>query len=85
MCDNDGDRNTLPIGSVSSMLAPTLSQGNHYREYYINCRCCWNVATYKWKVHNVTLGKAFYYFIHFINDDGHQVKAKAKLTLDQLS
>jgi len=22
------------------------------RDAYSVCRCCWNVATYKWKVHN---------------------------------
>jgi hypothetical protein len=25
------------------------------RYIYSKCRCCWNVATYKWKVHNVKL------------------------------
>ena len=24
----------------------------HLRDIYSICRCCWNVATYKWKVHN---------------------------------
>jgi hypothetical protein len=58
---------TLPIGtlgSVASFLAATLYQGNPDRnhklwnivstERYILyvCRCCWNFATYKWKVHN---------------------------------
>jgi len=58
---------TLPkgtLGSVASLLAPTLYQGNpdrnhkrwnivsSERDIYSICRCCWNVATYKWKVHN---------------------------------
>jgi hypothetical protein len=51
--------------SVTSLLAATLYQGNPdgnhklwnivstEREIYIYsvCRCCWNVPTYKWKVH----------------------------------
>jgi hypothetical protein len=58
---------TLPkgtVGSVASLLAATLyikefligttSSGilYHLRDIYSICRCCWNVATYKWKVHN---------------------------------
>jgi hypothetical protein len=59
---------TLPkttLGSVASLLAATLYQGNpdrnhtlwnivssDLRDIYSICRCCWNVATYKWKVHN---------------------------------
>jgi hypothetical protein len=58
---------TLPkgtIGSVAFLLAATLYQWNpdrnhklwnivsSEREIYSICRCCWNVATYKWKVHN---------------------------------
>jgi hypothetical protein len=51
------------LGSVASLLATTLYQGNHIgttssgisyqlRDIYSICRCCWNVATYEWKVHN---------------------------------
>ena len=59
---------TLPkeiLGSVASLLAANLYQGNPDRTYklwnivssdryilYSICKCCWNVATYKWKVHN---------------------------------
>jgi hypothetical protein len=58
---------TLPkgtLGSVASLLAAMLYQGNIDRNHklwniasserciYSICRCCWNVATYKWKVHN---------------------------------
>ena len=56
---------TIPrgiLGSVASLLAATFYQGNPDRnhklwnivltERYSICRCCWNVATYKWKVHN---------------------------------
>ena len=55
---------TLPkgtLGSVASLLAATLvkeiligttKSGISYqlRDIYFICRCCWNVATYKWKV-----------------------------------
>ena len=46
----------------SPLLEATLYQGNHDRKHklwrivsteryiYSICRCCWNVATYKWKV-----------------------------------
>ena len=53
------------LGKVASMLAATLYQGNadflgttssgisyQLRYIYSICRCCWNVATCKWKVHN---------------------------------
>ena len=54
------------IGSVASLLAATHYQGhpdrNHklwnilsterYMCIYSICRCCWNVATYEWKVHS---------------------------------
>ena len=57
---------TLPkgtLGSVASLLAATPYQGiligttisgmsYHLRDIYSICRCCWNVAIYKWKVHN---------------------------------
>jgi len=53
---------TLPegsLGSVASLLAATLYQGNPDRNHKLwnivsseRCRCCWNVATYRWKVHN---------------------------------
>ena len=51
------------LGSVASLLAATLCQWNpdrnhklisyHLRDIYIlHMRVYWNVATYKWKVHN---------------------------------
>ena len=50
------------LGSVASLLAATLYQGNHdknhklwninFKDGYFIGRCCWNVVTYKWKVHN---------------------------------
>ena len=58
---------TLPkgtLGSVASFLAVTLYKREiligttssgisyHLKDIYSICRCCWNVATYKWKVHN---------------------------------
>jgi hypothetical protein len=51
------------LGSVASLLAATLYQRNHDRnhthrnielnvtEIYSIYKCCWNVATYKWKDH----------------------------------
>ena len=35
-------------------MTGTTSSGisYHLRDIYSICRCCWNVATYKWKVHN---------------------------------
>ena len=57
---------TLPIGtlrsvasllqqrSIKEILIGTTSSGIWYqlRDIYSIYRCCWNVATYKWKVHN---------------------------------
>ena len=53
---------TYPRGtlcSVAFLLAVTLYQGttgygisDQLRDAYSICRCCWNIATYKWKVHN---------------------------------
>ena len=51
------------LGSVASFFTATLYQGNligttssgiayQLRDIYSICRCCRNVATYKWKVHN---------------------------------
>ena len=53
------------LASVASLLAATLYKRNSYanhklrsgisyqlRDIYSICRCCWNVATHKWKVHN---------------------------------
>jgi hypothetical protein len=34
------------IGTTSSGIS------YHLRDEYSICRCCWNVAKYKWKVHN---------------------------------
>ena len=40
--------------SIKEILIGTTSSGisYHLRDRYSICRCCWNVATYKWKVHN---------------------------------
>jgi hypothetical protein len=40
-----------------SILIGTTSSGISYqlRDRYSICGCCWNVATYKWKVHNVKI------------------------------
>jgi hypothetical protein len=36
----------IMIGTTSSEISYQL------RDIYSICRCCWKVATYKWKVHN---------------------------------
>ena len=60
---------TLPrgtLGSVATLLAGTLYQGNADRthqlwnitlteRYYSICGCCWTVAAYKWKVLNAKI------------------------------
>ena len=40
--------------SSNEILIGTTNSGISYqlREIYSIFRCCWNVATYKWKVHN---------------------------------
>jgi hypothetical protein len=40
--------------SIKKILIGTTSFGISYqlREIYSTCRYCWNVAIYKWKVHN---------------------------------
>ena len=40
--------------SIKEMLIGITSSGisYHLRDIYSICRCCWNDATYKWKVHN---------------------------------
>jgi hypothetical protein len=40
--------------SIKKDLIGTTSSGISYqlRDIYSICRCCWNVATYEWKVHN---------------------------------
>jgi hypothetical protein len=54
---------TVILGSVASFLAAThvtvtlkgtASSGisTQLRDIFFICRCFWNVATYKWKVHN---------------------------------
>ena len=49
------------LDSVASLIVVTLYQGNQdrnsgisnqLREIYSICRCDWNAATHKWKVHN---------------------------------
>ena len=75
---------TLPkgtFGSVASLLAATLYQGNpdigttssgilsyHPREIYSICRCCWNVATYKGKVHNGKIEIISFVVVSFLTD-----------------
>jgi hypothetical protein len=44
----------LSLKSIKEILIGTTSSGISYqlRDIYSICRCCWNVATYEWKVHN---------------------------------
>jgi hypothetical protein len=46
---------TLYILACKKIIIETTSSGNSnlLRDMYSICRCCWNVATYKWNVHNV--------------------------------
>jgi len=39
------------------MFIGTTSFGimDQLRDIYSICRCCWNVVTYKWKVHNAKI------------------------------
>jgi hypothetical protein len=39
---------TLP----EHLSSPSFLISYHLRDIYSICRCCWNVATFKWKVHN---------------------------------
>jgi hypothetical protein len=43
----------LMIGATSSGIS------DHLRYIYSICRCCWNVATYKWKIHKGNLKSSF--------------------------
>jgi hypothetical protein len=42
------------VRSIKEIMIATISSGisNQLRDIYSICRCCWNVAIYKWKVHN---------------------------------
>jgi hypothetical protein len=71
---------TGPFGSVVSLLTTSPNQGNHHRNKLVNIvltlryillvyRCCWNVATYKWKVYNIqNLNHIFCHTASFFND-----------------
>jgi hypothetical protein len=43
--------------TLPEILTGTISSGisDQLRDIYSICRCCWNVATYKWKVLNVKI------------------------------
>jgi hypothetical protein len=47
----------LAAASIKEILIGTTSSGTsyHLRDIYSICRCCWNCATYKWKVHNAKI------------------------------
>jgi hypothetical protein len=47
-------KDTTDTGTSALYLDIHLGSGISYqlRDIYSICRCCWNVATYKWKVHN---------------------------------
>jgi hypothetical protein len=44
----------LAASSIKGILIGATSSGipYHLRDIYSICQCCWNVATYKWKLHN---------------------------------
>jgi hypothetical protein len=44
----------LAASSIKDILIEDTNSGisYHLRDIYSICRFCWNVATYKWKVHN---------------------------------
>jgi len=44
----------LAASSISEIIIRAASSRISYylRDLYSICRCCWNGATYKWKVHN---------------------------------
>jgi hypothetical protein len=48
-------------------MIATISSGisNQLRDIYSICRCCWNVATYKLKIHN---GKIEIFTFHYIDN-----------------
>jgi hypothetical protein len=50
----DTDRSASYLASIKEILIGTRSSGisYHLRDKYSICICCWNVATYKWKVRN---------------------------------
>jgi hypothetical protein len=45
-CCQKASINEIIIETTSSEISDQL------RDIYSICRCCWNVATHKWKVHN---------------------------------
>jgi hypothetical protein len=61
--------NSFIVSSISlsrKSLKGTTSSGisYHLRDIYSICRCCWNVATYKWKVHNGKIEIISFYHRH---------------------
>ena len=42
---------------------------NQLRNMYSICRCCWNIATYRWKVHNGKIEIIFFFCkVSFLTD-----------------
>ena len=54
------------IGTTNSKISDQL------RYIYSICRCCWNVATHKWKVHNEKIYIIF--FCRKVTSDFYKVK-----------
>ena len=46
LCEQQQSIKQIMIGNASTGISYQLG------DIYTVCRCCWNVATYKWKVHN---------------------------------
>ena len=44
----------LAVPSIKDILIGTTNSGISYllRDIYSICRCYWNIASYKWKIHN---------------------------------
>ena len=69
----------------------TINSGISYqlRDIYSICRCCWNVATYKWKVHN---GKTEVIFFcrnvsfltdHSLSNSGYMSRFEADIAVSE--
>ena len=54
MCGNPGFSSILVSSNPLSSKPTSSGISDQLRDIYMYsiCRCCWNVATYKWKVHN---------------------------------
>ena len=58
----------ISLGSLASLLAGTLYNRipDILRDIYSICRCCWNVATYKWNSQRENLNNIFCRKVSFL-------------------